>query len=441
MKTVMTSAIALAVAAGAAHAGGIERSNNDYGFLFTRNDQLQLSFSHVMPELSGTYTADLTALGGGERSTGNMQNNYTNYSFAYKNDLNEKFTLGMYVNNPYGAGSEYTQGVYAGLTADWDSDQVALVGKYRVTDRVSVFAGARYVESNAEITIPDLLVRSAVGRNAQGLGAQAQALGAEAQALGAQAQAAGAAGDLATAQALGAQAQSLGAQAQALGAQAQGLGAAAQDFGTSMEYNASGSRVGDWGAILGVAYEMPDIALRVALSWQSEITHNFRTSETIDGLGINTTSGETKVTMPQSVALDFQSGIAPGTLLFGQVKWVEWSKWEVRTPEYENVTGGDVTGFESDSVTWKLGVGRAFTEDLSGFVQVTYEAQNGDTASRLSPRDGFTSFGVGGQYKMDNMTLRGGIEYVWLGDAEDASGVKFEDNTALGVGLSLTVDF
>lgn len=70
MKTVMTSAIALAVAAGAAHAGGIERSNNDYGFLFTRNDQLQLSFSHVMPELSGTYTADLTALGGGERKIG-----------------------------------------------------------------------------------------------------------------------------------------------------------------------------------------------------------------------------------------------------------------------------------------------------------------------------------------------------------------------------------
>jgi long-subunit fatty acid transport protein len=51
------------------------------------------------------------------------------------------------------------------------------------------------------------------------------------------------------------------------------------------------------------------------------------------------------------------------------------------------------------------------------------------------------SLGVGGQYKMDNMTLRGGLEYAWIGEAEDASGVKFEDNTALGVGLSLTVDF
>ncbi|PWL35995.1 MAG: hypothetical protein DCO97_05995 [Marivita sp. XM-24bin2] len=441
MKIVMTSAIALAVAAGAAHAGGIERSNNDYGFLFTRNDQLQLSFSHVMPELSGKYSPELTAAGGGEGSTGNMLNDYSNYSLAYKNDFTEKLTFGMYVNNPYGAGAEYTQGIYAGLTADWDSNQIALVGKYRVSDRVSVFAGARYVESEADITIPDLLVRSSVGRNAQGIGAQAQALGAEAQALGAQAQAAGAAGDLATAQELGAQAQALGAQAQALGAQAQTLGAAAQDFGTSMEYNASGRRVGDWGAILGVAYGIPDIALRVALSWQSEITHTFSTSETIAGLGIDATGGDTKVTMPQAVALDFQTGIAPGTLVFGQVKWVEWSKWEVRTPEYEGVTGGNVTGFDNDRTTWKLGIGRAFSEDLSGFAQVSYEAQNGDTVSRLAPRDGFVSIGVGGQYKMDNMTLRGGLEYAWIGDAEDASGTKFEDNTALGVGVSLTVDF
>lgn len=441
MTRLMTSAFALAVTAGAAQAAGIERSNTDFGFLYSKNDQVQLSFSHVSPSVSGTYTPALTAAGGGEDKTGNMATEYNNYGLAYKNDFTEKLTFGLYVNNPYGAGAEYTQGVYSGLTADWDSDQIALVGKYQISDRMSVFAGARYVESSAEIAIPDLLVRSSVGRNAQGLGAQAQALGAQAQQLGAQAQAAGLAGDAALAQQLGAQAQSLGAEAAALGARAQTLGAAAQNFGTSMTYNASGKRVGDWGAILGVAYEIPDIALRVALSWQSEIVHSFSTSESLAGLGIDVTGGTTKVTMPQALALDFQTGVAPGTLVFGQVKWVEWSKWEVRTPQYEAATGGNVTSFDDDRITWKLGVGRQFNEDLSGFVQVTYEAENGNTVSRLSPRDGFASLGVGGQYKMDNMTLRGGIEYAWLGKAEDASGVKFEDNTALGFGLSLTVDF
>ena len=441
MTRLMTSAAALAMAAGAAQAGGIERSNLDFGMLFATGDQVQMSLSHVSPTISGTYSADLTAAGGGEDDTGNMAGSYTNYTLGYKNDFSDKLTFGLYANNPYGAAAEYTQGVYNGLTADWDSDQIAAIGKYRVTDRISVFAGARYVESNADIVLPDLLVRAAVGRNAQGLGAQAQALGAEAAALGAQAQAAGAAGDLATAQELGAQATALGAEAQALGARAQFLGGAAQDFTTSMEYNASGERTGDWGAIVGVAYEIPDIALRVALSWQSEIEHAFDTSETIDGLGIDASGGTTKVKMPQIVALDFQSGVAPGTLVFGQVKWTEWSKWEVRTPEYEDVSGGIVTGFDNDRVTWKLGVGRQFSEELSGFAQVTYEAQNGDTVSRLAPRDGFLSFGVGGQYKQDNITVRGGLEYAFIGEAEDASGTKFEDNSAIGAGLSLTVSF
>jgi long-subunit fatty acid transport protein len=426
---------------GVAQAGGIERSNLDFGFLFSPNDQVQLSYSYVMPSVSGTYSPVLTAAGGGEDKTDNMAKDYANYGLAYKNEVTEKLTFGLYVNNPYGAGADYTQGIYEGLKAEWDSDQVAIVGKYRVADRVSVFAGARYVESRAEITIPDLLVRSSVGANAQLIGAKAQALGADAAALGAQAQAAGQAGDMLAAQELGAQAQSLGTQAAKLGAQAQGLGSAAQDFGTPMEYNATGHRVGDWGAILGVAYEIPDIALRVALSWQSEIVHNYRTSESIAGLGVDTSNGDTKVTMPQVVALDVQTGIAPGTLLLGQVKWSEWSKWEVRTPQYEAATGEEVTSFDEDQVTWQLGVARQFNDDLSGFAQITYEAQNGNPVSRLSPRDGFVSFGVGAQYKMADLTLRGGFEYVWVGEGEDETGTKYDNNSALGAGFSLTADF
>ena len=441
MTRATASAVALALTAGAVQAGGIERSNLDFGFLFSPEDQVQLSFSRVMPSLSGTYTPALTAAGGGENETGDMATDFSNYGLAYKNSFTDRLTFGLFVNNPYGAGAEYTQGIYRGLTAEWDSDQVAAVGKYRLTNRMSVFAGLRYVESNAEVTIPDLLVRSAVGGHAQQLGTQAQALGQDAAALGTQTQQAAQAGDVALAQNLGIQAQALGAEAATLGGRAQLLGGAAQDFGTSMEYKATGRRVGDWGTVLGVAYEIPDIALRVALSWQSEIVHTYGTSESIAGLSVSTTDGDTKVTMPQVVALDVQSGVALGTLLFGQVKWTEWSKWEVRTPQYYAATGEAVTGFEDDHITWKLGVGRQFNEDLSGFAQVTYEAQNGKTLSRLSPRDGFVSFGIGGQYVMDNVNLRGGVEYVWIGDGKDASGVEFSENSALGVGLTLTVGF
>lgn len=428
MTRLMTSAAVLAVAAGAAHAGGIDRMSNNYGLLFDSGDKVQLSFSSVSPDLSGDYTPALTAAGGGVESTGNMLNNYTTFGLSYKNDINEKLAFGLYLNTPYGADAEYSRGVYDGLTAQWDSQQVAALARYRLTDRVSVFGGARYVRSKADITIPDLLVRNSVGGNAQRLGAQAQA-------LGAQAAAAQAAGNLQEAQALGAQAAQLGARAQT-------LGAAAQDFGTSMEFNASADYEGDWGGVLGVAYEIPDIALRVALTWESEITHEFEASESIPGLGIDADGGDNEVTMPQSVALDFQTGVAAGTLVFGQIKWSEWSAWEVGTPEYREATGGIITDFPSDIWTYRLGVGRQFNDKTSGFAQITYETDRDDVQSRLSPRDGLVSIGIGGEYDItDTMSLRGGIEYAWIGDAEDASGVEFEGNDAIGVGLSLTIGF
>jgi hypothetical protein len=61
--------------------------------------------------------------------------------------------------------------------------------------------------------------------------------------------------------------------------------------------------------------------------------------------------------------------------------------------------------------------------------------------SRLAPTDGRLSIGLGGQYTEGKHKLRAGIEYVSLGDAEDASGVQFEGNSAIGVGISYTASF
>ena len=39
------------------------------------------------------------------------------------------------------------------------------------------------------------------------------------------------------------------------------------------------------------------------------------------------------------------------------------------------------------------------------------------------------------------MKARAGIEYVSIGDATDGSGVQFEGNSAIGVGMSFTYSF
>lgn len=412
MKTHVLAAAALAAQTSLACAGGIERTANDYGLLFQPGDSVGFSLTLVNPSVSGKYSA---ALGGG--GTGNMAKSYASVSATYKNQLSDKLDFALYVNEPYGANSLYTKGVYAGLNAEWDSQQTAALLRYRLNDRISVFGGTRYVKNSARIIIPELLIRGAVGAYATQLGTEAAA--------------AAAAGDAARAAALGAEARRLGT----------AVNPAANPLGDpGLVYRASTEERGEFGYVAGVAYEIPDIAFRAALTWESEIEYGFRTSEALPTLGIggNTT---TKITMPQTVALDLQSGIAPGTLLFGGVKWTEWSKWHVAPPSYLGVTGREITGLDDDIVTWKLGVGRQFNENVSGFAQVTYEAPNDNPASRLNPVDGRLGLALGGQITHENVKVRGGIEYVSLGDATDRSGTKFEGNSAIGVGLSFTMSF
>ncbi|CUH77287.1 outer membrane protein transport protein [Tropicibacter naphthalenivorans] len=418
MKKTALGAVALALTSTTALAGGIERSVIDYGVLFQPGTQLTFSTALVSPKVSGTYDA---ALGGG--STGNMAENYASYGFSYKNQFTDKLAFALYNNDAYGADALYTQGAYTGLTATWDSNQTAAMLRYQVADRISVYGGVRYVRSSAEILIPDQMIRPSV---------QSQLTDGVTQLQNAQAALAGlgqGAGD--------AQYDTVTAQLQAT--QTRLAQANAAPFGT-FTYTADSNVDGQFGYVLGAAYEIPDIALRVGLTWESAITHKFDTNEALAGAGLNATT-QTEIEMPQSVALDFQSGVAAGTLVFGQVKWTEWSKWEVRTPGYEAFSGDAVTGIDNDTWTYRLGIGRKFSDSVSGFAQVTYEPSNGAVASRLSPTDGKISFGIGGQVTEGNMKMRGGIEYVKLGDATDASGTKFKGNSAIGMGLSFTVSF
>ncbi|TCS59080.1 long-subunit fatty acid transport protein [Primorskyibacter sedentarius] len=406
MKVYVLGASVAALCATGAVAGGIERNSNNYGLLYEDGNQIELTFAHISPTVKGKY------VGGG--STGDMAGDYTSTGVAYKTDITDQLSFGLYFNDGYGADSTYSEGFYTGLNAEWDSTQTAVILKYQATDRISVYGGVRYVESSADITIPDQMIRKPYEDGA-----------AQATAGAAAAEAAYGPADPRT---IGAQ--QLAAQLNAV--------ATSTD---SLEFTAQAEKDGRFGYVLGAAYEIPDIALRVGLTWQSAITHEFDTTENSFGFGVIGVESTTEIEMPQSVALDFQTGVAKDTLVFGQVKWVEWSKWEVRTQEYETVTGDAITGIDDDVITWQLGVGRRFSDEFSGFARVTYEKSNGGIASRLAPTDGRISLGVGGTYTDGAMKLRGGIEFAKLGDAEDGSGTKFESNTLMGIGAAMTFAF
>ena len=210
-------------------------------------------------------------------------------------------------------------------------------------------------------------------------------------------------------------------------------------------YTATGANDDQLGYLVGAAYERPDIALRVALTYFSSVEHNLSTFETsgVAPLGVTTT---TKIETPQAINLEFQTGIAPKTLLFGSIRWAEWSKFDIAPPHFAAITGGvSLVSFSDDRFTYRLGVGRQLDENWSIAGSVTHEPQVGGFASNLQPTDGYTSVGVGVTYRQDNMKLQAGLSHTWIGDA--TTGLfggpvgNFDDNTALAFGMKVGFSF
>ncbi|WP_457936676.1 OmpP1/FadL family transporter [Mesorhizobium sp. 10J20-29] len=149
---------------------------------------------------------------------------------------------------------------------------------------------------------------------------------------------------------------------------------------------------------IGAAYEIPEIALRAQILYRSEVNHtpNGTFSTTLDGVDLDgggplpPFSQGTAVgngTLPQSVELKLQSGIAPGWLAFGTIKWTDWSALD--TLDY-TVSGGPLPGvreleyYYRDGWTVTGGVGHAFTENISGVVGLTWDRGVSTTEDALS---------------------------------------------------------
>ena len=210
----------------------------------------------------------------------------------------------------------------------------------------------------------------------------------------------------------------------------------------ALGYTLDMSKASGTGYLAGVAYEIPDIALRVSLTYNSAIesTHTY----TEPG---PTVTSET-VTAPKSWHLEAQSGIAEDTLLFGSVRWVNWSAFSATPPVYAGATGGSsILSYANDATTYTLGVGRRLNENWSVSASARYEKSNGGFASNLSPTDGSTGLTLGARYEKDGMSISGGINYTWIGDAQTVVSAvgpvlsSFTNNYAVGAGVRVGYNF
>jgi len=173
----------------------------------------------------------------------------------------------------------------------------------------------------------------------------------------------------------------------------------------------------------------------VALPYYSKIEHEFDTRE----FGLFDT--RTDIETPQAVNLEFQSGVAANTLVFGSVRWVDWSDFSIVPPSYLQATGRPFLDYESDWWTYTLGVGYRFNDAFAGSVSVAHEPQTDDVLTTLGPIDGRTTLALGGTYTRGAVEFTGGASYSWLGSTENVLETDFSDGDAFGVGVRVGYNF
>ncbi|HCN17158.1 MULTISPECIES: OmpP1/FadL family transporter [Psychrobacter] len=213
----------------------------------------------------------------------------------------------------------------------------------------------------------------------------------------------------------------------------------------------------DYGWLAGVAYSKPEIALKAALTYRSEIEHNTQAAEsypTVAGLpGYGPRAETIEITTPESVNFDFQTGINPTTLATAKVRWVPWSDFAIVPSLYNDVSklnpafrpdGLPLVSYDKDQWQVELGLAKRLTPALAVTGNVGWDSGAGNPVTSLGPIEGYYSAGLGAKYNVtENWAVSAGGKYLWFGDAKGQIPTKnvvsnFEDNDGFVLGMKLS---
>ena len=329
-------------------AGTPERSGQSVTSMFERGTYGELSFAGVSPNLTGKTSggSDISDLG----------DTYFSFGGAYKSDVNEQLSIGLIVDQPWGADITYdtaaSSGVFSGSNTEWNSTAVTALARYKLDGGFSIHGGLRAERLSIDVNLP---VASAL--------------------------------------------------------------------------NSIKSSTGI-GYTLGVAYEIPEKATRVSLTYHSAVSHE------ADVEFNGASDGQTKFDMPQSINLEFRKAISRTTIVFGSARYIDWKSLDIDTNSF-----GDLVSYSDNTLQTQIGVGKAFSKEWSGALMVDYEPATDSPVSDLSPTDGKFGIGAAATYTMGTTKITGLLKVLRNGDAVSRSGSTFDGNTTLALGVKLAKTF
>lgn len=194
---------------------------------------------------------------------------------------------------------------------------------------------------------------------------------------------------------------------------------------------------------VGVAYDIPEYAMRVQLMYRSKVEHDadegsFDWTPVPIGGGafydFGTQDAFGSGTLPQSLKLSVQTGIAPGWLVYGSVKWTDWSvnqnlNYSIYLPPNPL---GQPAGYrpQTDVYNWRdgwtiqAGVGHAFNEKVSGTVNLTWD-RGVDTGADIYTDSWTVGAGVAVKAGPGELRFGGAVSYLTSGDQSRADAATY----------------
>lgn len=508
LKTLAVAIATLSVAS-MSNAAGLDRSGQDITAFLQDGTYAEAVYTYIDADVSGYDNARVATDDAGYvqgKATGDIAESYDFFRYGVKTDINDTFSVGILYDEPFGAAAAYTgDNNFTGAPTAAIDGLIAqqLNGKVPGQTITSAAGLDAYVKGAQEV-IAGSEVRLEAGRqqvrDAQALLAQNPALapilnprieaGLEQVAQGEADLAAGkkqlapleglngyAAGQLANTEGTNVEVRSesitaiLGAKfgankefqvyggpvAQRVQADVKLRGSA---YGPATGYTSHISPDQDYGYIVGVSYSKPEIALKAALTYRSEIDHSMDITETYPLAGLQagnpaaaTQTNAMEITTPKSVNFDFQTGVNPTTLATAKVRWVPWGDFSITPPLYNKVSvdsglygpdGLALVEYGEDQWQVELGLAKRLAPALAVSGTVGWDSGAGDPTTSLGPIDGYYSVGLGAKYNVTpEWAVSAGGKYLWFGDAKGQLPTKqvvgdFQDNDGYILGMKLS---
>ncbi len=209
----------------------------------------------------------------------------------------------------------------------------------------------------------------------------------------------------------------------------------------TLAYSLSETSSNATGYLLGAAFEKPEIALRVAFTYHPKVKHDFTTVESVNTNPVNSTAS---AYAPSAYNIDFQTGVAENTLLFGSIRKVNWTETDLKPTGYNMAASKSLLSYDEDTTTYSIGLGRKFTENWSAALTYGYEGETAGDGSPLAPTNGNSKYGLGVTYNAEAFSATIAAQKVNMGNqsaAVSTFAAAMADNSALVTAFKISARF